>query len=500
MSEIIGKYIIHFEIKLKTNLHIGSGKADMDTDALCVRNSMGDIIIKGSSLAGIFRCTLERLFGEKDENIQKFFGRVENTGGNTISEASSIYFEDAVLKSNGSPNTDIRDGVGINRRRLSAQDGCKYDKETVFKDALFPCTITIDYTSDNKPCLDTILQYLKICFYNLDKGLTPIGGNSSRGLGYCEIPSAQYCLLDFTQRGHLSDYLLNDFYDRNVFPLIKDKDNLLYFREFTFNEKLTIQPVAMHFLNCCIKLYYELKTVEPMLINGTRTNDEDVDLQFIKTKGKYIIPGSSVKGPLRARAETILRTMSVQGVCDPVSGMSCFDQKKPAVCKACSLFGSPLKKSKILFSDLELAGGVKTKYFDHNKIDRFTGGTIESALFDENLIFDAVFRGVIIIENPDTFDLKLLIHLLKDLYLEDIRIGHGKTKGYGKVKGLVKKLELFTTQVSTLNGKVFDAYNIPFGREEGVYRILEIDNLYDMVNQEKYKILISEIEKCEWQV
>lgn len=500
MSEIIGKYIIHFGIKLRTNLHIGSGKADIDTDALCIRNASGNIAIMGSTLAGIFRCTLERLFSEKDKNIQKFFGLVEKTGGNTTSEASNIYFEDAVLMGNSSSNTDIRDGVGINRRKLSAQDGCKYDKETVFKSSFFPCTITINYTEDNKPCLDTILQYLKICFYNLNKGLVAIGGSSSRGLGFCEITSAKGCLLNFTNRSHLRDYLINDFYDREVSLSIQDENKSLYFKEFTFNEKLTVMPDTSHYFKFCIKLHYKLKTVEPMLITGTRTNDEDVDLQFITTNGQHIIPGSSVKGPLRARAEMILRTMNVSEICDPVSGMSCFELKKSPVCKVCSLFGSSLGKSKVLFSDLEPVGRVKTKYFDHNKIDRFTGGTIESALFDEKLIFDAVFQGMVIIENPDILDLKLIIHLFKDLYLEDIRIGHGKTKGYGKVKGIITKLEIFKTTASTLNDKDLGFYNISFGREEGVYQILEIDNLYDPVNLEKYKTLISEIETYGWRL
>lgn len=497
MSEIIGKYIIFFDIDLKTNLHIGAGDSNIDTDALCMRNSSGSLTIAGSTIAGIIRCTLERIFGEGDDLIEKFFGYVKKD--QKSSQASFLCFEDAVIKNSRSPHpdSDIRDGVGINRGQLSAQEQCKYDKETVYKGSIFPCTITINYTESNKYLLNKLIDYIKIAFYNINIGLVPIGGGSSRGLGYCKIESAKYCNLNLYDKSHLNDFLLNDFYDIDSALQLKDENNVLYFKDFNFNEKITFQHQKSGHFKYCIKIHYNLKATEPLLISGPRTNDEDVDFQFVKTDGKYIIPGSSVKGPLRSHGEKILRTMNLAGICDPVSD-SCFIQKKDLPCFACRLFGFSGQKSKILFSDLAPLEEPKVKYFDHNQIDRFTGGTIENALFDEKLIFDATFQGEILIENPEIVELKLLIHIFKDLYLEDIRIGYGKTKGYGKVKGIITKLELFKTPASTLNGKSFDDYNIIFTHEECIYQIMELDDIYNTGNKESYKDILDEIKKHEW--
>lgn len=496
MSEITGKYIIRFQLKLTANLHIGSGVASIDTDALCARNSDGSIVIRGSSLAGIFRSNLERIFGE-DDVIKAFFGKVEN--------ASNIYFEDAVIEGNRYPSTDIRDGVGINRKLQSAQDRCKYDKETVLKGSVFPCIITINYTESTKTGIDKILDYIKICFYNLNKGLTPLGGSASRGLGFCKINEARYCHLDFSgaAKSALTDYLLNDFYDYS--NAINENNIASYFKNFAFEEKIDLPPSENNHFQYSIKIQYEIETIEPLLIKGARTNDEDVDSQFIKTNGSCFIPGSSIKGPFRSRAEMILRTMNVAGICDPVTN-SCFKQKKDTPCVVCKLFGFSGQKSKVLFSDLNPKNNeVKIKYFDHNQIDRFTGGTIKNALFDEKLVFHAVFEGTIVIENADIIELKLLTHIFKDMYSGDIRIGYGKAKGYGKVIGKITKLELFTTDVSRLGEKPFESYGFKFDRfdrfdrNESIYRILDIGNINDSSNSKKFvKEVISEINSCEW--
>jgi len=46
------------------------------------------------------------------------------------------------------------------------------------------------------------------------------------------------------------------------------------------------------------------------------------------------------------------------------------------------------QKGKILISDCFKEKEVKTKVFDHVAIDRFTGGAIDSALFNEKTIYD----------------------------------------------------------------------------------------------------------------
>ena len=483
-TNIIGKTIIYFKLELKTNLHIGSGESNIDTDALCIRNSEGNLMIPGTTLAGVFRSNLERLFGEfreKEKLITDLFGIVETNQPNVDSFASNIIFQDAVIQTDQEVNTDIRDGIKINKEYQSTEEGAKYDKETVFKDSIFQGIITITKTNKNKDDFSKYLGLIKIVFYNLDEGLISIGGSSSRGLGLCSFNECFICELDFTKPAHFNDFLLADFYD---FEKIKSEYKYKeYLKGMDFKEPLSDLPSLINDY-MMIKIDYTISTIEPLLINGPRTNDEEVDFNFVKTNNKYFIPGSSVKGPIRNRAEMILETLKINNSKDIIE----------------KLFGSTKQKSKVQFYDLFPEDGlkIKTKYFDHNKIDRFTGGTMDNALFNEKLIFNGKFHGKIIIGRVDFNEIKLLMQIFKDLYLEDIRIGYGKAKGYGKIKGEIINLKIYkTNKLMIENMDLMENYNFEFakGKEENIYQICEVSDLYSKNNKEKYKKFLKLIEE-----
>lgn len=467
----LGKTIIYSKLELKTNLHIGSDKASIDTDALCIRNAEGDLIIPGTTLAGIFRSNLETLFGENDTLIRDLFGFI----GTDESIASNIIFQDALLENPQNINSDIRDGVKINRKYLSAEEGAKYDKETVLRGSIFQGIITINKTDKNMLQFNKYIELLKVAFYNLNEGLVPIGGGSSRGLGLCSIKECHFCSLDFTNSKHLNDFLLGDFYD---FEKIKNEPK--YLKPFGFKAySKDLEPQKADYF---IKADYIVTPVEPLLINGPRTNDEEVDFHFVKTNDTYFIPGSSAKGPVRNRAEIILATLGVS------NGQTVIER----------LFGSTEQKSKLQFYDLFPRGELEMKYFDHNKIDRFTGGTMEKALFNEKLVFNGQFQGTITADKLSLTELKLLMQIFKDFYLEDIRIGYGKTKGYGKIKGEIKKLSIYGANGSKIGGVDLTDYGFNFSKKENIYEIYEIENIYSRDNIEKYNKFLKLMDKVQY--
>lgn len=475
---IIGKTIIYFQLELKTNLHIGSGESNIDTDALCIRNSENKLIIPGTTLAGIFRSTLERLFDDS-RLIKDLFGDVNKKTNESF--ASNIIFQDAIIQTDEEVNTDIRDGIKINRKCLSTEEGAKYDKETVFKDSIFRGIITITKTDKNKDDFSKYLELVKIAFYNLDEGLISIGGSSSRGLGQCSVKEYFTFELDFTNPEHFKDFLLDDFYDYD-FEKMKN-EHQSYLKDLDFKKSIFFDefpPLKDDFI---IKIDYTISTTEPLLINGPRTNDEGVDFHFIKTNnGEYFIPGSSIKGPIRNRAEMILETLGITN--------------SEALVK--ETFGSTEGKSKVQFFDLFPEGELKMKYFDHNKIDRFTGGTMDNALFNEKLIFKGNFYGKIIIGRVGWKEIKLLMQIFKDLYLEDIRIGYGKTKGYGKIKGEIINLRIYKTNKPVIEKDNLSDYDFKFSKEESIYQICEIKDIYLTENLKKYSKFIKKTDDCKY--
>src|SRR3990172_6685427 len=139
---------------LETALHIGSGESSVETDALCIRDSDGSLIIPGSSLAGAFRSQIEDLLGGI---FQHYPDKMDcgcllcNLLGNAKKGASKLIFDDAYLKSNSVTKTDIRDGVGIRRDTQTAREGAKYDLETVPYGSIFRFHMSVDLSpSDDK--------------------------------------------------------------------------------------------------------------------------------------------------------------------------------------------------------------------------------------------------------------------------------------------------------------------------------------------------------------
>lgn len=80
--------------------------------------------------------------------------------------------------------------------------------------------------------------------------------------------------------------------------------------------------------------------------------------------------------------------------------------------------------------------------FQHVAINRFTGGAAENKLFNALAVTRATFEGTITIFGDELWMLGLVALLFKDLHDGYIRIGANKTRGYGKVKGKLTRVEV----------------------------------------------------------
>jgi CRISPR/Cas system CSM-associated protein Csm3 (group 7 of RAMP superfamily) len=97
-------------------------------------------------------------------------------------------------------------------------------------------------------------------------------------------------------------------------------------------------------------------------------------------------------------------------------------------------------KGKVIFSDCYLSK-QDTKVFDHVAIDRFTGGAIDGALFQEKTsTFDENFTLEILLEKKiDDKFIKAFEKTLKDICDGMLGLGGMTTKGHGFFSGNVYK-------------------------------------------------------------
>lgn len=214
-------------------------------------------------------------------------------------------------------------------------------------------------------------------------------------------------------------------------------------------------------------LSVQLRPETPLLIKagGDASIVEPVlaDMQFVRTQRngheEPFIPGSSLRGPLRAHTEKLVRTIRADAACAIVNtaGKKIATLQPPCThgrkgdhparhgddparvyrssCYVCRLFGNTQLASRVRFSDLfmdperpvllETRSGVA--------IDRVTGA-VGVGPFELEVASDGVFHGTVTLRNFTLGQLGLLAAAWLDLQDGIVTLGYGKSRGLGRVR------------------------------------------------------------------
>lgn len=185
-----------------------------------------------------------------------------------------------------------------------------------------------------------------------------------------------------------------------------------------------------------------LEAVTPLHIGSGKPEVEvgQVDLPVLTDpEGRPYIPGSSLKGRVRAEAERIARQKGVF-VCKPPSVNEMCGSLKRNIddfCICCRIFGTAgdvSVASKVKFRDAYPLGKVETLLERAGiAIDRDKGTVARGALYTVQAVPAGVQFGLeIVCENMTGEELRLLKAALKSV--EDSALGGSSTRGFGKVK------------------------------------------------------------------
>lgn len=213
------------------------------------------------------------------------------------------------------------------------------------------------------------------------------------------------------------------------------------------------------------------RPVTPLLVkSGDKgaqlLHPERPDLMCVRTDhgalGETVyVPGSSLKGVVRAAAERVLRSLELP-CCDPLDHRStCHEAaskrgdqiargKGPAsdhpmaevhrmLCLACRTFGSQAMASRASFADAyppsketaEQANRTETR--NGVSIDRQTGGPARGKLFELEVVVGGRFETSIHLANYELWQLGLVGVVLADLDDGFVRLGSAKSRGLGRV-------------------------------------------------------------------
>lgn len=462
--EISSRLKIKGKLVAETPIHVGGYGGSFETDMALAKNGRDEFYIPGTSLTGTLRSWFENNFPNE---VDAIWGYQKNDKGH----ASFVLIEDLPITEEirNSLQSELRDGVGIDRFYGTAADKAKYDRAILPRGAKLDFEMTVEMQKDEAK-IKAMFGHLLAALQN---GEIRLGASKTRGLGKVKFEPEE-----------IAENSLKDF--DGILNLLRNQPLKTYSIDELKNEDSAINANnANQKLNVIIK--WQPKS--PLMVKAGYDGIGVDTLPLVSANGSgevsLCLPGSSVKGVFRAHAERILRTFSENSV----KGKDFHDQIKIPIVE--ELFGSKKEKNgkanlglgalsiDDCFAELkmnsddwqEVEGGEfpnDASYFDaglhkalkkidgeanhfatknfqishHTAVDRFTGAASDGALFSvlkpsptitwEDLNLNVDFKRFSS-EEYRLCALMLLLLVLRDFAQNRLPLGFNVNRGMGEV-------------------------------------------------------------------
>ncbi|TVQ17104.1 MAG: hypothetical protein EA367_18365, partial [Leptolyngbya sp. DLM2.Bin15] len=377
-----------------------------------------------------------------------------------------------------------REGVGIDRYTGAAAEGFKYNRAILPKGVSIPLEITLDCQKSHDPAeLWQVLQAL-------EQGDIRIGAAKTRGLGKVQLTDIEIHRQDLNNADGIFETLLDEV------PL-QDWSQLKQTSPY-------VPPARLNFA-------LGWKPLDPVMVKA-EGDGIAVDIlplvSQVDSGVRFVIPGSSIKGVLRAHAERIVRTVchleidsetkfnqqlqvplveilfgsaeknkpqlngkkpESQGKIGALAVDDCYATLEMTASDWAAVENTP-KATNGTFTQFEktlaTALGGREKPFQtlqpamHVAIDRWTGGAADSMLYSVLEPIGVSWESIGLFLDVDRLckyhpeivkpAIALLLLVLRDFAHRKIPIGYGTNRGMGTVK--VTEMTSHGSSLSDLDG------------------------------------------------
>ncbi len=367
-------YAVRYLVTATCETPFRTGGSDGDTEQLlCASN--GTLLIQASSIAGACRAWLEK--NAEPYTVHELFGS-QKKGGRLI-------FSDAAFE----PDTQIssRPRLRINASTGAAANGGKFDVTQIGRGA--KCHFSVVWLGTQS--LEQQLVPLRQILSALNGGDIRLGAQKTNGFGRFSIQVMQ------------QKYRMTDPTDRENWITDKGKPEPVGLSEEAPRQDVVFTVFA--------------RADNLLVKSGAAVQKESGSyMPTLTENGAAVIPGSSVKGLIRAQATKIGRFV----------GLSDRDIN--------GIFGTQAEgdsngtAGKVIFEDAVITGEARRE-INRIRIDRFTGGAIRGALFCEEPVSG---QFALTVRAPqDGVACALLLYALRDLGLGLCNLGGNGAIGRG---------------------------------------------------------------------
>lgn len=345
MDKIIRKEYLWISFVLASPLIIGSGKNEM-TDNDIVLNGNGEPYIPATAVSGVVRSVLDP--EKKDSYFGKVPGYKESRYEN--SKESMLVFYDANMAADSTPRISKRDFVALDENK-TAMTGAKFDMQILEPGIEFNTYIEQNYTEAMQ---DDYLSEIAAAWYS---GRVMFGAKTMRGFGEIKDVKIMRKGFDLSDKAEVSSWLEYNMYD------------LLFWNNAKTLTPETLQKTDTNITKICLGLdiisaiSIRQYTTDPTPEDAKASEPDYKQMSvYIDNEEVPVIPGSSWAGAFKNDMKKLL----------PGIDLSYFGDVK----------GNDKWKSHIKFSESQINGSAPA-IITRNAIDRFSGGTINGALYTE---------------------------------------------------------------------------------------------------------------------
>jgi len=400
------RHIAHIIIEADTPLKVGSNASDFLQDSPIQKDWNGLPMILGTSISGVlrkdFKGDTKDIFGEECGSKVIISNALLLDENKKVEEGLLLEKSDFLQLFDNLP---IREHTAINDKGV-AKENSKFDEEIVYKGTRFKFAMEM---LESQEAFDRLIKLLQSSSFRL-------GGGATKGFGKFKILEIVTTTINTPQEladyssslnSHRVDLSITQSDTHNLYTLNIKPDDFFMFGSGFGDEEADQTPVYEQIID------YETKDL---------------------THKQILIPASSIKGALAHRT-TYYYNLNQK--------LYIGDQKAREIIS--ELFGQAKNskkeidgsRGKILFSDTFKINRDDTKVFDHVAIDRFTGGGIDGALFQEKTVAQQdEWRIEILLEKEieevyvDAFE-----KALDDICSGMLPLGGATTKGHGAFSG-----------------------------------------------------------------
>jgi len=428
VRSMVARWVITGTMTLESAAHFG-GEGEGFSDMQILRDPKDGVpLLPGTSLAGALRSYLADVIGgycsKEQPEVAALFGAAR--GDDEGSQSPLIVF-DSLGSLPSELNVEIRDGVAINPATGTAEHRKKYDFEVLPAGTEFPVRVELIVgKGDNE--VRTVSLLVK-ALNGLCHGEIALGMRRSRGLGAIKTDTWKATRFDLTTPEGWMQWLTSDH--ENPTREVSDVDGPVVAVQNAYRD-LMIEEIADDkresvFIDALLHVEGDI------LIRSAGFEPAGADVIHLRSAGKPVLPGTSLAGAMRSQALKIANLFNREALVDDLFGPRI---SKDGNAKVDNGKDSP-KASKLRISEGTISEAEVRRQI-RIAIDRFTGGVVNGALFDEEVQSGGCVEVKIELRNPEEAEVGLVLLLLKDLLSGQIPVGGSVSVGRGILKGSAK--------------------------------------------------------------